>query len=111
MGYYEHINCDKNKTVQHVRNNNIDLKQIINVNLILETEMAACEISAREAEKRRCRERIRHALKISKSSGSDDREYARETMEILREADSTQALILRGNSNMKQNVLRWTIYS
>ena len=62
------------------------------------SEMTTCEkLSVREAEKRRCKERIRRALKTSKSSGWDDRDYSRETMEILREAaDSPQALIQRG---------------
>ena len=53
-------------------------------------------MSGRETEKRRCKERIRHALKIAKSSRWDDKEYAKETMEILKEADGTEALIQRG---------------
>ena len=57
--------------------------------------MAKGEISAREAEKRRCKERIRRAVKAAAAESSDG-ERARETAEILREADSTQALIQRG---------------
>ena len=57
--------------------------------------MAKCEISAREAEKRRCKERIRRAVKAA-ASESSAAGRARETAEILREADSTQALIQRG---------------
>ena len=61
------------------------------------SEKATCEMSGRETEKRRCKERIRNALKIAKSSRWDDRDHAKETMEILREADGTEALIQRGN--------------
>ena len=57
--------------------------------------MANGEISAREAEKRRCKERIRRAVKAA-ASESSAAGRARETAEILREADSTQALIQRG---------------
>ena len=65
--------------------------------------MANGEISAREAEKRRCKERIRRAVKAAAAEssaagglGDGDGKRARETAEILREADSTQALIQRG---------------
>ena len=64
--------------------------------------MANGEISAREAEKRRCKERIRRAVKTCGSAGWGDGERARETADILREAaDSTQALIQRGTCTIR----------
>ena len=73
----------------------------------LKCDMAKGEISAREAEKRRCKERIRRAVvKAATEAESSDGERARETAEILREADSTQALIQRGTILFFKNVIR-----
>ena len=52
--------------------------------------------SSREAEKAKCKERIRSATKRRNSSQWDDRELARQVMDIVQEADSVEAQIQRG---------------
>ena len=52
---------------------------------------------SRDAEKARCKEMIKSATKRCNSSQGDDRDLAKQVMDIVQEADSTEAQIQRGN--------------